>query len=420
MQIGQRHRAGQTPHPQPSPQRGEGSRKSNRLLKGTMSSPGPLTVSRLRHDLRTYVNHLQGYGEMILEVIEDEGPAPLAEPVQHLLDQGKVLLERIAQHLPTSLEDLSNDLLDHLVRDLTIPAKHAEDAVADLIVQAEAAEATSILDDLKKIQHAIGGLQAFLASSLVQRPEGSDEPTAETETVATGSGAKILVVDDVPANRDLLRRRLEREGHVVLMAGNGKEALERIQAGGLDLVLLDILMPELDGFEVLDRVKKTPEGRELPIIMISSLDEIDSVVRCIEMGAEDFLPKPFDPVLLRARVNACLQKKRYRDQELEYLHNVSLVTNAAAAVETGGFDEQALDAVAGRADALGQLARVFQRMGREVQAREQRLKTQVQQLKIEIDEARKTKQVEEVTESDYFQSLQRRANDLRKRASEKK
>jgi len=389
-----------------------------------MTAPGPLTVSRLRHDLRTYVNHLQGYGEMILETVQDDGPAALAEPVELLLGQGKRLLEVIAQHLPTNLEDLSPTILEALVHDLHAPAKTATTTLAELIASATAAGEAAIVGDLKKIQHAVNDLQRFLGSSLVQHadsgvPETTSEPTSDAP-MAASSGAKILVVDDVAGNRDLLRRRLEREGHTVLMAGDGKEALARIAGGGLDLVLLDILMPEMDGFQVLHHVKSTVAGRDIPVIMISSLDEIDSVVRCIEMGAEDFLPKPFDPVLLRARVNACLQKKRHRDRELEYLHNVGLVTNAAAAVETGGFDEGALEGVAARPDALGQLARVFQRMGREVQAREQRLKTQVQQLKIEIDEARKVKQVEEVTESDYFQSLQRRAQDLRKRANEKK
>jgi DNA-binding response OmpR family regulator len=379
-----------------------------------MTAPGPLTVSRLRHDLRTYVNHLQGYGEMILETVQDDGPAALVEPVERLLDQGKQLLDVIAKHLPTSLADLSPDLLDALVSELRPPAKQAETVLGELIAQADAAGLAEIVGDLRKIKHAVDDMHAFLASRLVQRSETT--VTSAAPAPSSGSGAKILVVDDIAANRDLLGRRLEREGHQVIMAGNGKEALDKIAAGGLDLVLLDILMPEMDGYQVLAHVKSAPAGRELPVIMISSLDEIDSVVRCIEMGAEDFLPKPFDPVLLRARVNACLEKKRHRDQELEYLHNVGLVTTAAAAVETGGFDEDTLNAVAARSDALGQLARVFQRMGREVEAREARLKSQVQQLKIEIDEVRKAKQVEEVTESDYFQALQQRANDLRRRA----
>lgn len=382
------------------------------------SSSGTLTVSRLRHDLRTYVNHLQGYGEMVLEVVQDEGPAELAAPLRDLLAIGKELLDIIARHLPNSLADLAPGTVDALVQELREPASRAEARLIEAIARVGASDVAS---DLKKIQHAVSSLHGFMSSSLVapaHEPAAIDSGDTPAGTSAE-AGAAILVVDDIPANRDLLRRRLEREGHRVVMAGDGKAALERIMAGGLDLVLLDILMPELNGFEVLERVKSTPAGRELPIIMISSLDEIDSVVRAIEMGAEDFLPKPFDPVLLRARVNACLQKKRFRDQELEYLKNVGLVTAAAAAVETGGFDEAQLAVVAERADALGQLARVFQRMGREVQAREQRLQSQVKQLRIEIDEARKTTQVAEVTESEYFQSLQKRAGELRNRAKRK-
>jgi DNA-binding response OmpR family regulator len=153
--------------------------------------------------------------------------------------------------------------------------------------------------------------------------------------------------------------------------------------------------------------------------MISALDELDSIVRCIEMGAEDYLPKPFDPVLLRARIGACLEKKRLRDAEVEYLRNVDRVTAAAAAVETGEFDPGTLEQVAERPDELGQLARVFRRMAREVRAREQRLKQEVRQLRIEIDETRTARQVAEITETDYFRDLQKKADKLRFRAEEK-
>jgi two-component system cell cycle response regulator len=134
------------------------------------------------------------------------------------------------------------------------------------------------------------------------------------------------------------------------------------------------------------------------------------------MGAEDYLPKPFDPVLLRARIGACLEKKRLRDQEIEYLRNVDHVIAAPAALEAGEFDPETLTQIAARHDELGQLARVFQRMAREVRAREWRLKQEVQQLRIEIDEVRTARQVAEITETDYFQDLQRKADQLRFRA----
>ncbi len=127
----------------------------------------------------------------------------------------------------------------------------------------------------------------------------------------------ILVVDDNDINRDLLSRYLERQGHTVQVAHNGRQALEMIATGAFDLVLLDIMMPELNGYEVLQHLKHSETWRDLPVIMISALDEIDSAVRCIELGAEDYLRKPFNPVLLRARVQACLEKKRLRDLKVE-------------------------------------------------------------------------------------------------------
>jgi DNA-binding response OmpR family regulator len=149
------------------------------------------------------------------------------------------------------------------------------------------------------------------------------------------------------------------------------------------------------------------------VIMISAVEEMESVIRCIEMGATDYLPKPFNPALLQARLNASLAEKRLRDLELEYLEQVGYVTDAAAAVEAAAFDPESLNGVGARDDALGQLARVFQRMAREVYAREQRLKQEVQELRIELDEARQERQVAEITETDYFQRLQAQAQDLR-------
>jgi sigma-B regulation protein RsbU (phosphoserine phosphatase) len=159
-----------------------------------------------------------------------------------------------------------------------------------------------------------------------------------------------------------------------VLAENGRQALEKVGREKFDLVLLDILMPEVNGYEVLQCLKADATSRDIPVIMISALDEIEGVARCIEAGAEDYLPKPFNPTLLRARVNACLEKKRLRDLEVEYLRNVGLVTGAAMAVEAGTFDPGDLAGVAGRGDALGHLARVFQGMVREMQARAQRAK----------------------------------------------
>jgi signal transduction histidine kinase len=130
---------------------------------------------------------------------------------------------------------------------------------------------------------------------------------------------KILVVDDNRMNRIKLSRSVEQQGHSVGLAEDGQQALEMLRSEEFDVVILDIIMPEMDGYEVLERVKGDPELRDIPVIVISALDEIDSAVRCIEIGAEDYLPKPFNPVLLRARLNASLEKKKLRDLEKAYL-----------------------------------------------------------------------------------------------------
>jgi CheY-like chemotaxis protein len=225
--------------------------------------------------------------------------------------------------------------------------------------------------------------------------------------------ASVLVVDDDPINRMLLSQRLGQEGHRVATAEDGREALQMLGAGRFDVVLLDVLMPELDGYQTLERIEADEKLRHIPVIMVSALEELDSVVRCIELGAEDYLAKPFDPVLLRARLNACLTKKRLHDLELEYIEEVGHVVEAAAAVEAGTYDPDALARVAGRDDALGRLARVFRRMAEQVEARERRLRDQVEQLRIEIDEAQAARQVAEITETDYFRDLEKKVDELR-------
>jgi CheY-like chemotaxis protein/CRP-like cAMP-binding protein len=184
---------------------------------------------------------------------------------------------------------------------------------------------------------------------------------------------RILVADDYIVNRMQLKRSLEQQGHTVALAENGRQALEMLGQGDYDLVLLDILMPEMDGYQVLARLKADPARRDLPVIVISAVDEMDSVVRCISMGAEDYLPKSFDPLLLRARIGASLEKKKLRDLEIEYLRHVTQLTDAAAAVQTHSFAADQLASTAQRSDALGRLARVFQDMALEIYAREQEM-----------------------------------------------
>jgi len=150
------------------------------------------------------------------------------------------------------------------------------------------------------------------------------------------SEARLLVVDDNEDNRYTLTRRLKREGYSqLLFATNGREALDLLRANPIDLVLLDIMMPEMNGYEVLERMKADARLRDVPVVMISAVDEVESVVRCVELGAEDYLPKPFNATLLRARVGASLEKKRLRDEVLRHVARIEEELAAARAIQLG-------------------------------------------------------------------------------------
>jgi serine phosphatase RsbU (regulator of sigma subunit) len=149
------------------------------------------------------------------------------------------------------------------------------------------------------------------------------------------SRASILIVDDEPYNLDYLEQELEDFECRTRKASSGRQALEAIRDDAPDLILLDIMMPEVDGFQVLSQLKDSETLRDIPVIVISAMDDMESVARGIRMGAEDYLPKPFDPLLLCARVGACLERKRLRDQELLYLHRISEELAWAWEVQSG-------------------------------------------------------------------------------------
>jgi class 3 adenylate cyclase len=241
---------------------------------------------KLRHDLRTPLNGVKGYAEMVLEDAGD-GHNALVHDLTKLLGAANALLGRI-----DALADFN----------------------ADAIIRPGAT------------------LREAAASDLVSRVIASIQPVSTGDTGAPIVSSRILVVDDTESNRDLLSRRLVREGHVVESVADGRAALERLAADSFDLVLLDLMMPGMNGFEALCRIKAEPRTRHVPVIMISALDEFDSIVRCIEAGAEDYLPKPFNPVLLRARLNASLDKKRLRDREQSVLEELRVERDKSEAL----------------------------------------------------------------------------------------
>ncbi len=227
-----------------------------------------------------------------------------------------------------SSNPIGHHLSPEFLHDLRTPLNHIIGYSEMLLGQAEEEGQTGFVPDLKKVQAAGQQLLALLNNG-VTPDEGppSSAVSAGSQSVSlhddqTGaqsdskpSQALILVVDDNEENRDLLARRLRHQHYGVVMAEDGREAIDRLRAQAFDLVLLDIMMPEIDGYEVLRQVKADETLRHIPVIMVSALGELHSVVRCIEMGADDYLPKPFEPALLKARVEACLGKKRAHDRE---------------------------------------------------------------------------------------------------------
>jgi sigma-B regulation protein RsbU (phosphoserine phosphatase) len=232
------------------------------------SHSSPDAASQLRHDLRTPVNHIIGYSEMLLEDAEECGNE-------------------------SSISDL----------------KKIRSAAHELL-------------GLINTRLIAGGLQELPRPSNAATWKGGD--SKRSEKLFYG---KVLAVDDNRENLDVLARRLARHGLDVETAESGLVALATIRSQAFDLVLLDVMMPGVDGYRVLRELKSDPETRDIPVIMISALDELDSVTRCIEAGAEDYLPKPFDPTLLEARIGACLEKKALRDAEHGHLRKIEETQN---------------------------------------------------------------------------------------------
>lgn len=222
----------------------------------------------LRHDLRTPLNQIIGYSELLQEEITEES---------HLADLNKILTA--SHHLVQLIDQSINPHRIQLLQTAPLPppAKAKPDeVVADL----------------------------------------------ETQKIRQLAYGTILVVDDNPENCDVLVRRLTSEGYATYTADNGHDALTMLLAHQIDLVLLDVIMPDFDGHQVLNAIKQDPLLRHIPVIMVTALDELRQAVRCIENGADDYLTKPVNPTMLRARMGSSLDRKRLRDQEQRTLHEL--------------------------------------------------------------------------------------------------
>ncbi len=252
------------------------------LMKGRSALPDATREPiRIRHDLRTPLNAIIGYSELLLEDIEVSAGEELQDDLEALLKTAGELLTRV-------------------------------DAIADLFAASSSGAAAD---------EAATGLDA-----------ASLQTSIAGEAAMPAVRGAILVVDDVAGNRELLSRRLSREGHSVTTADGGTSALELLGEREFDLVLLDVLMPDMNGIEVLRRLKADGSRRHMPVIMISGLDDADAVARCIESGADDYLPKPFNPVFLKARINAVLERKHWLDRERRYIARIEAEQKRADAL----------------------------------------------------------------------------------------
>lgn len=317
-------------------------------------------LAKLRHDLRTPLNAIIGYSQILIEDAQDGNDARLLPNLAEVCRAGEGLLAQVNDILGNekiSAGELDADLeavAAQLQYQLRTPAEAILSLTEQSMSEARQNGQQVAIPDLEKIHtaahkfiDAIGDIVQFplirdavdgsdhaAAQALVKDAVNTLKPLDEVESLATHRGS-ILIVDDSPINRDILAQRLTRQGHTVRMAEDGRHALQLIRENPFDLILLDILMPELNGYQVLQALKADKEWREVPVIMISALDELDSVVRCIQMGAEDYLPKPFNPVLLKARIDSSLEKKHLRDRQRELFRTFATKEVAEELLTTG-------------------------------------------------------------------------------------
>ena len=228
----------------------------------------------VKHGLRTPLNQIIGYGEMLAEEVANSGREDLLPDIEKILQAGRYMVNYVDRMF------------------------------------------ISLLSDSEREKAVVPAALEFNLSDQISSERREQTQQSGVPEIPLG---KILVVDDNEANRDMLSRRLRSRRYSVELAENGNIALEKLAKESFDLVLLDVMMPEMDGYQTLTHIKADKRLKNIPVIMISAQTELDSVVRCIEIGAEDYLPKPFNSILLWARLGSTLEKKRLREQEQDNL-----------------------------------------------------------------------------------------------------
>lgn len=286
------------------------------------------------------LHRLISYGELIAEELYGEDHEAIQQQIGRLLTLCEAALARTHENVDCAekadeVSALSNSLLQQY------PGMQAVSRQLQQLVTWELPE--TVRKDIAIIVQTVNSLEGIFKSlafeplneHLAQAAKADKNGQATPGAAANQPIANaeylglLLVVDDDEGNRDVLSRRLVREGYEVMLAESGRQALRMLNRYTFDLVLLDIMMPEMDGITMLAELKRNPKLNQLPVIMITAVDEVGSITRCIEAGADDYLLKPFNPVILRARIRALLERKRLQDerkrqhQELEVVAEIS-------------------------------------------------------------------------------------------------
>ncbi len=293
-----------------------------------MSSQSPSDDSAsARHAVRTRLNHIVGYGDILRLDAAETGRADLERDFAEIRDAALALREPLARRLsgpggreppPDAAEigridELAYGILYDLVaRIQAIKGKAEDHGDRDFALDVEKMleAANGILEHLSI--EISGASEDPPGAAFAPLPRYAQEPLEPPKHIG-----RILVVDDNLFNRELLARHLERQGHRVRAAGDGVAALETLAIESFDIAILDLMMPGMNGYQLLERIKADPRLSDLYVIVISALDDTQSIARCIRLGAEDYLPREFEPVILRARIESCLEKQRLKaEQEL--------------------------------------------------------------------------------------------------------
>src|SRR5215510_7219279 len=336
-------------------------------------------LAKLRHEFRTHLNAIIGSSDLLLEDCEIPAYQHLIPGLKKVQLNGQHMLKLINKLLdPDELEARTSD---HALKECAVEASQALRLPINSVIGVSEALLNdaadlgqpNLLNDIQNIRTACGkflalidrlessgagasggsaearresavpppptlsspqmnitsslasqriGMTSMLTSQKIGVTDALRPVTLEEIEVTSGERGHLLVVDRNNLDRDLIERRLSRFGHTVATAESGRQALKMMRAEKFDLVLLDILMPEMNGFQMLQEIQNDEALHEIPVIVASSLHETDSIARAVALGAADYLPKPFNTILLRARIGACLEKKRMRDQEVFYLQEL--------------------------------------------------------------------------------------------------